>query len=101
MSEYNLPLLHALPKHHPLLQPCHPLDPILPVFFCNLIFSCFLYYKPLQEVHKGDQIILPSPSSKVLLPPVNTLLEDLFFYLLDIYNACRERQTKIISELTG
>ncbi len=101
MSGYNLPLLHALPQQHWLLQPHHPLDPFLPMVFCDLIHSCLSSYILLQEVHKGDQIILPSSSYIVFLPLVKTLLEDLFFYQPDKYNAQRERQTRIICELTG
>ncbi len=67
----------------------------------DLIDSCSSSYVPLQEVHKGDQIILPSSSCVVSWPQVKTLLEDLFFYQPDVYNAQRERQTRIICELTG
>ncbi len=101
MSGNNLPLLHALLQQHGLLQPHHPQDTFLQVVFCNLIYSSFSSYVPLQEVRKGDQIILPSSSYVVFLPPVKILLEDLFFYQPDVYNAQRERQTKMIFELTG
>jgi hypothetical protein len=70
------------------------------IFFIH-IYSCFSSYVPCQEGHKGDQIILPSSSYIVFLPPVKTLLEDLFVYQPDMYNAQRERQTRIICELTG
>ncbi len=91
MSGDDLPLLRALAWRHPLLQPHHPLCPSLPVIFClnGFIFSCFSYCVPLQEIHKGDQTIIPSSSCVVLLPPVKTFLEDLFFYLLNIYKACK------------
>ncbi len=94
MSGDDLPLHQALALNHLLLQPQHPLHPILPVVFCGWIFSCFLYYVPIQEVHKRDQINLLSSSCIVLLPPVKTLLEDLFFYLLDVYKACKRETNK-------
>ncbi len=49
----------------------------------------------------GDQIIQPSSSYVVFLPLVKMLLEDLFFYQPDVYNAKRVRQTRMICELTG
>ena len=37
MSGNDLPLLPALPQHHPPLQSHHPLPPTLLVDFCGLI----------------------------------------------------------------
>ncbi len=39
MSGKDLPLLHALPQQDGLLQPHHPQDTFLQVFFCNFIYS--------------------------------------------------------------
>ncbi len=66
----------------------------------DLIDSCSSSYVPLKEEHREDQIILPSSSYIISWPQVKTLLEDLFFYQPDVHYAQRERQKRIICELT-
>jgi hypothetical protein len=44
-------------------------------------------------------MIHPSSFYVVFLPPVKMLLEDLFFYQPDVYNAQRERQKRMICKI--